>query len=256
MKVYEIFFSPTGGTKKAADAVAEEIVNNIDSSILEKVDLTDYNFDFSSLKIDKDDIAVIAVPAYAGRVPSTASKRILQIQGNNAKAVIICTYGNRAYDDTMIELYDIVSSLNFKIVSAAAAVARHSIAIKYASNRPDENDIKKLKEFAYNTIKASSFLDDNKLNGNRPYKKMSNVPLVPKTSSKCTNCKLCAKKCPVQAIDINNPKIIDKTKCISCMRCVHICHCSAKSVNKFMLFLVNLALKKTCSKAKDYEFYI
>lgn len=52
----------------------------------------------------------------------------------------------------MIELYDIVSKLNLRIVSAA--VARHSIAIKYASNRHDKNDIKKLKEFAYNTIKA------------------------------------------------------------------------------------------------------
>ncbi|WP_297296321.1 4Fe-4S binding protein [uncultured Brachyspira sp.] len=85
---------------------------------------------------------------------------------------------------------------------------------------------------------------------------MSKVSLVPKTTNKCNDCKLCAKKCPVQAIDINNPKIIDKNKCISCMRCVSICNSSAKNISKIMLTLVHFALRKSCSKAKDYEFYI
>lgn len=255
MKIYEFFFSPTGGTKKVADVIASEISLNNNSSI-EKVDLTDYNTDFSSVEICKDDIAILAVPSYAGRVPETAQERISQIKGNRANAIIICVYGNREYEDALIELYDIAKESNFKVISAIAAVAKHSIAYKYASNRPDENDVKKLKEFASKIINASDFLDEHKLKGNRPYRKMSKTSLVPKTKNKCTNCKLCAKKCPVQAIDINNPKIIDKNKCISCMRCVSICNYSAKSINKIMLALIHFALKKSCSKAKDYEFYI
>ena len=255
IKIYEIFFSPTGGTKKVADAVSSEIKQKNNSSI-EKFDLTDYNIDFSSIKISKDDIVIIAVPSYAGRVPETASKRISQIKGNEANTVIICVYGNRDYEDTLIELYDTAKGLNFKIISAIAAVAKHSIAYKYASDRPDENDVKKLKEFANKIINASDLLDEHKLKGNRPYRNLSKVSIVPKTTNKCSNCKLCAKKCPVQAIDINNPKIVDKNKCISCMRCISVCNYSAKKINKVMLTLIHFALKKSCSKAKDYEFYI
>ena len=255
MKIYEIIFSPTGGTKKVSDAITSEISQKTNSSI-EKVDLTDYSMDFSSVKISQDDIAVIAVPSYAGRVPEIASKRISQIKGNGANTVIISVYGNRDYEDTLIELYDIAKELNFKVTSAVAAIAKHSIAYKYASNRPDENDIAKLKEFADKIINASEVLDEHKLKGNRPYRQISKVSLVPKTKSKCNDCKLCAKKCPVQAIDINNPKIIDKNKCISCMRCVSICNSSAKYISKIMLTMIHFALRKSCSKAKDYEFYI
>ncbi|MEI0530681.1 4Fe-4S binding protein [Brachyspira pilosicoli] len=255
MNIYKIVFSPTGGTKKVADAVALEISQKNNSDI-EEIDLTDYSLNFQSLKISQDDMAIIAVPSYAGRVPEAASKRILQLNGNGANTVIVCVYGNRDYEDTLIELYDIAKESNFKVTSAIAAIAKHSIAYKYASNRPDENDINKLKEFSDKIINASEYLDEHKLKGKRPYKKIGKVPLTPKTKNKCNNCKLCAKKCPVQAIDINNPKIIDKSKCISCMRCVSICNYSAKYINKAKLELVHLALKKSCSKAKDYEFYI
>ena len=170
MKIYEIIFSPTGGTKKVADAIASEISQKTNSNI-EKVDLTDHSMDFSSVKISQDDIAVIAVPSYAGRVPEIASKRISQIKGNGANTVIIAVYGNRDYEDTLIELYDIAKELNFKVTSAIAAIAKHSIAYKYASNRPDENDIAKLKEFTGNIINASEILDEHKLKGNRPYSK-------------------------------------------------------------------------------------
>ncbi|WP_157151024.1 4Fe-4S binding protein [Brachyspira sp. SAP_772] len=255
MNIYKIVFSPTGGTKKVADAVALEISQKNNGSI-EEVDLTDYNMDFSSVAISKDDIAILAVPSYAGRVPAVASKRISQIKGNGANTVIVCVYGNRDYDDTLIELYDIAKESNFKVTSAIAAIAKHSIAYKYASNRPDENDINKLKEFASKIINASELLDEHKLKGNRPYKKIGKISVAPKTKNNCNNCKLCVNKCPVQAINIKNPKKIDKNKCISCMRCVSICNYSAKYINKVKLDLIHLALKKSCSKAKDYEFYI
>ncbi|WP_297296314.1 hypothetical protein [uncultured Brachyspira sp.] len=77
MKIYEIIFSPTGGTKKVADAIVLEISQKTNSNI-EKVDLTDYNMDFSSVKISQDDIVVIAVPSYAGRVPEIAQNVYLE----------------------------------------------------------------------------------------------------------------------------------------------------------------------------------
>ena len=101
MKFYEICFSPTGGTKKAADMLAEKLAEEIQS-----VDLTDYKTDFSGISLEEDDEAIIAVPSYGGRVPETAVKRLSLIKGNQAKAILVCVYGNRAYEDTLVELED------------------------------------------------------------------------------------------------------------------------------------------------------
>ena len=84
MKFYEICFSPTGGTKKAADMLAEKLAEEIQS-----VDLTDYKTDFSGISLEEDDEAIIAVPSYGGRVPETAVKRLSLIKGNQAKAMSV-----------------------------------------------------------------------------------------------------------------------------------------------------------------------
>ncbi len=69
MKFYEICFSPTGGTKKAADILSNEL-----SSEIHPIDLTDSKQDFSDISLSDDDTAVIAVPSYGGRVPEPASQ--------------------------------------------------------------------------------------------------------------------------------------------------------------------------------------
>ena len=80
--------------------------------------------------------------------------------------------------------------------------------------------------------------------------------MVPKPSKACVNCGLCAEKCPVQAIDLTNPKKVDSKTCISCMRCVSICPHSARKVNSIMLATAGAMLKKACSERKECELYI
>lgn len=75
-------------------------------------------------------------------------------------------------------------------------------------------------------------------------------------SKNCVKCGLCAKKCPVQAIDPDNPKEVDSKACISCMRCVSVCPHSARKVNGMMLAAVSAMLKKSCSERKKCELYI
>ena len=101
MKLYKITFSPTGGTQKAADLLVE---NWKAQSI--SVDLTDPNAHFSDVSLTAEDVAVISVPSYAGRVPAPAVQRLTAMQGNGARAVLVCVYGNRAYEDTLVELED------------------------------------------------------------------------------------------------------------------------------------------------------
>lgn len=93
MKYYEICFSPTGGTQKVADAVTKGLAQGA-----VKVDLTDAKGNFDGISLTKEDVVLIAVPSYSGRVPETAAARIARLQGHGASAILICVYGNRAYE--------------------------------------------------------------------------------------------------------------------------------------------------------------
>ena len=102
MKVSQIVFSPTGGTEKIAEVLTEAW-----GLPVTKIDLSNAETDYSSIRLEKDDIAVIAVPSYGGRVPGLAAQRISGIHGDHTPCVIVCVYGNRAYEDTLVELNDV-----------------------------------------------------------------------------------------------------------------------------------------------------
>ncbi len=253
MKLYEICFSPTGGTKKVADMLANSLTEKI-----QHVDLTDSKTDFAEISTDEDDLAVIAVPSYGGRVPGPAAERISKIQGNGAKAVLVCVYGNRAYEDTLVELEDIAKQAGFRITAAFAAIAEHSIARQFATGRPDQQDEAQLRTLAEKIKEKldAGDMSEPSIPGNRPYKKAGGAGLVPKPTKDCVKCGLCAEKCPVQAIDHNDPGEVDSNACISCMRCISVCPHSARKVSGMMLSAVSLMLKKTCSERKECELYI
>ncbi len=255
MKAYQIVFSPTGGTQQAADAVTAKWENPIN-----KIDLTNPQNDYSVLNFDQDDIAVIAVPSYGGRVPATAAERLAKINGNQACCAVVCVYGNRAYEDTLIELSDIAKQSNFRVISAVSAIAEHSIMHQYAAGRPNQQDKEELCSFGMKILEKSKSCTDDRLElqipGNRPYKKSGGVGLTPKADNSCIGCGLCAEKCPTQAISRENIKIADSKKCISCMRCVVQCPQSARKVNKAMVSAAALAIKKACSEIKNNELFI
>lgn len=255
MNVTQITFSPTGGT----DSVVETITKAWGMPV-NKIDLTNAETDYSSYKLAKDDIAIIAVPSYGGRVPGLAAQRMLKIHGSQTLCVIVCVYGNRAYEDTLIELNDVAEKSGFKVIAAIAAIAEHSIMHQYATGRPDAKDQSELNCFAQKILQKlndnSSELSTPQIPGNRPYKKEGVASLVPKAGNDCTSCGFCAKQCPAQAISKENPKVTDSGKCISCMRCVAQCPQSARKVNGAMVSVVALAIKKACATRKDNELYI
>ena len=255
MNISQIIFSPTGGTKQVTD-----IITNAWGMSVNEIDLTNAETDYAVLSFKKDDIAVIAVPSYGGRVPALAAQRISKIRGNQAQCVIVCIYGNRAYEDTLIELKDIAEKSGFKVIAAVASIAEHSIMHQYAAGRPDAKDKKELQNFAKKILdKINNSAADTstpQIPGNYPYKKAGGVGLVPKADNKCTNCGLCAENCPAQAINKENLKVTDSKKCISCMRCVVKCPQSARKVNGAMVSVAALAMKKACSTRKQNELYI
>ena len=254
MALVQITFSPTGGTEKVADIIAEEWEGQVT-----RIDLSDAKTDCSKIKLEQGDVALISVPSYGGRVPELASKRLMKINGNQARCVIVCVYGNRAYEDTLVELQDIVENCGFRVIAAISAVAEHSIMHQYAAGRPDKKDTEELRGFAKKIYRK--LMDDEtstsafKVPGNRPYKKAGGAGLVPKAAKECVSCGLCAENCPAQAISKDNLKTADSKKCISCMRCVAACPKSARKVNGALVSAAALAIKKACSERKEVELF-
>ena len=252
MKVYAIYFSPTGSTEKIVKVIANEFGDYQEFDLSKRENNVQQTF-------AQDDICVIGVPSYGGRVPSAALERMKDFRGNNTKAVLIVSYGNRAYDDTVKELTEFVENKNFCCVAAIAAVAEHSIMHQFATGRPDKSDQKELAQFAKKILeKINSGAVCEKLNvpGNFPYREYKGVPLKPKVGGKCTSCGLCANLCPVGAIPLDNPKKTDKNLCISCMRCINICPNNARKVNSLMVKIASKKMEAACKEKKKNELFI
>ena len=248
MNTVEIIFSPTGGTEKVT-----HILGGLRNENAVKIDLSDTKTDFTKCVIDKEDQVLIAMPSFGGRAPAVAIERLKKIAGNGAKCTLVCVYGNRAYEDTLVEMEDAAKESGFQVVAAVAAVAEHSVMPQYAAGRPDASDKKQLEQFAEQIAGKSEAVVS--IPGNRPYKKAGSAGLVPKVNKSCTKCGLCAESCPVQAIDPASFAANAK-KCISCMRCVKQCPEKARKVNGAMVSIAAMAIKKACSVRKENELYI
>ena len=139
MRLYELVFSPTGGTQRVVDLLKEGFPGS-----WERIDLLKAGV---SLECTPEDVCLVAVPSYGGRVPAPAVERLAALRGNGARAVLVCVYGNRAWEDTLLELKDTLSLAGFGPVAAVAAVAEHSIMRQYGTGRPDAADAEELRRF-------------------------------------------------------------------------------------------------------------
>lgn len=248
MNHYNIVFSPTGGTQKVAGILASKLTEK--ATI---IDLCDRNTDLSTISFKQDDICIVAVPSYGGRVPAVAIQRLSQLKGNGARAILTVVYGNREYEDTLIELKDTLDTAGFIIIAAVSAIAEHSIARQFAAGRPDEQDTKELESFA-DVIKGrleTGFNTTLEVPGNRPYKESKGLSMHPSADKSCVKCRICAESCPVGAIPMDDPSKTDNDKCMSCMRCVSACPQNARALNKLVLAGAVQMLKKSCTKRKS-----
>ncbi len=234
MGYYNIYFSPTGGTRKVADIICGSLEGDFND-----IDLC---CDLEMTSLGEEDICLISVPSYGGRVPGAAIEMLKNLTGNEAKAVLNCVYGNRTWEDTLTELQDTLEGQGFRCVAALATVAEHSIFRQFATGRPDAEAKAELIEMAKKIQERLSedFTGPLVLEGRHgTYKVFGGSPLKPFGNESCSECGLCARKCPVSAIDAMNPKETDPEKCISCMRCIRICPKGARGVDPTLLATIS-----------------
>ncbi len=254
MKLYEIVFSATGRTQKVVD-----IISSIFPADPNKIDLSDYNMENQNYNLSQDDFCIVAVPVYGGRVPAPAAKRLLNINGNGATALLIAVYGNRAIDDCLLELKDILVKQGFNCKAAISAVAEHSMMPQFATNRPDKEDQEELKKFALQIkekLENNTLSDEVTVPGKRPYVKASNLPLKIKVNKNCIKCGKCAKRCPVQAISFEDPSLTDSKKCITCMRCIEECPQKARALPSALMAATSKLMKSKFEGRKENILYI
>ncbi|MEG1720722.1 MAG: 4Fe-4S dicluster domain-containing protein [Pseudoflavonifractor sp.] len=231
-RVVKLFFSPTNATRQVVEAVA----GALDAPKMLELNRTPFENRWSGAELGEGDLAVIGVPVYYGRVPQIMTEFFRDITAKNIPAILVVTYGNRAYEDALLELKDLSMARGFLPVAAAAFIGQHSFTDKMGTGRPNGEDLAQAAAFGAG---AKALLEGCKdlqgltlhVPGNFPYQVGSDLPIAPTTDkAKCNGCMLCQKGCPVQAINPLDPAEIDPWRCLDCAKCIRNCPKGAKSL--------------------------
>lgn len=223
-KTVLFYFSATHTTQKVARAIGKGL----------GVPVEEYDFTLPSNRIaapylDSDTMLVVGIPVYSGRIPSFTLTYLDKLKGKDTPCVLLAVYGNRHYDDALVELEDLLTDRGFLPIAAGAFIGEHSFTSEIATNRPNCNDLAEAERFGQSV--AIKLADTDKpilakgfIPGNRPYKEVSvQSPIIPIINSKCNNCGICIANCPMGAIDPNHNQGIDPMKCIKCRSCARVC---------------------------------
>ena len=241
-------FSPTGGTKKVADAIASGFTIPVAEMDLTKAD--------SAVTLGENDGLMAVLPVFAGRVPQISLERLSALKGNGQKAVAVVVYGNREYDDALLETRDALEASGFLVVAAAAFIAEHSMARSIASGRPDAEDEALCRRFAADVMAKEDDAAPVRVPGNIPYKELKPAAFHPVASESCTRCGACAAQCPVGAIPMDDPSQTNNDLCINCMGCVAACPASSRALPDAFLAMITQMLNQNAAGYKKPSVFL
>lgn len=253
VKTHLIYFSPTKTTRK----IVEQIAAGLNSHDVEHYDLTRVD-GMVDLRLE-DGLAIIGIPVYAGRVPEVFLKRIEGVSAAGIPAVLVALYGNREYEDALVELRDVAHSKGFAVIAAGAFIGEHSYSTAeqpIAANRPDEADLQKAKEFGARIgekLQGAVAMATPQIPGNVPYRER--LPLggvAPETDrERCTLCGTCATVCPTFVIRVQKEVVTDAQNCVMCCACVKYCPENARALRHPIVNARREMLINNCSQRKE-----
>lgn len=244
-------FSPTGGTRRVAEAFCKAIGKTV-----AEVDLCSPQMPEQP---ENAQLAVLAEPVFGGRLPATAAQRLAELKGKGLPAVTIAVYGTRAFEDALLELNDIAADCGFRVVASAACIAQHSIVPEVGAGRPDSDDLSEIAAFASRVWEkyASADCSAPQVPGNRPYKAGMASLTAPITLKGCTRCGSCAAACPTQAITVGGQGVhTNADACIMCMACTAACPVKVRVLPPEVQQKTAQKLHPLCSLRRPNEFYL
>ena len=247
-----VYFSPSGTTRTVATVLTEGM------GVKPKVyDLLRHPIK-EPISFGKDTLAVFVFPVYAGRMPALCLEMLKRINGTDTPAVAVVVYGNRAYDDALLELRNTLTDKGFHVFAAAAFVAQHSIFPNTAKGRPDEADKERIKAFGQQCIaKLERGAAEVTVKGNMPYIVMGGVPIHPSGDRRCNSCGICVSICPMKAIPADNPKKTDAKRCIACTACIAACPQHSRGFHIPIIYpLAARQFAKKNAERKEPEIFI
>lgn len=226
-KLNLVYFSPTGTTRRTVQNIARGT-----GLVAREIDRTSVPARGRAHHFSRDELVVLALPVYGGRLPRISDDFFSGLTSDQSPTAIAVVYGNRHYDDALLELKNCAINAGFAPIAAGAFLGEHSYSRNVAANRPDAADASVESDFGARFLQktqaraasATGAQDWITVPGQFPYAKdVVNQRITPVTSDDCINCQTCVEGCPTDAIDRQNPRIVDKEKCIACCHCIKVC---------------------------------
>ncbi len=254
-KIWAASFSPTGGTEHIVSLLAEEMGKCLKLPV-HKISFTLPDERKKSCTFTEEDLLILGTPVYAGRIPNKILPDVdRSFEGNGTLAVAVSVFGNRNYDDGLMELALLLENHGFCVAAAAAAAARHAFSDDIGTGRPDKQDEEELRVFARRAAeKIKEFFGKEKIvSGNKsscgvsalqitghnpvgpyytplradgqPAKFLKAKPVT--DENLCNRCGTCAQVCPMGSISREDPSVVNGI-CIKCQACIRSCPAQAK----------------------------
>ncbi len=258
-----VYFSPTGTTK----AVIQGIARGINHGNTEVIDITSAEARMLPLSTTENDLLVIGLPVYMGRVPAALEEWLHLVNANNTPTVCIVVYGNRVYGDALLELKNIMIERGCKPIACAAFIGEHSFSTSetpIAENRPDAGDLIQAELLGHKinerlqSISSSDLISEIDLPGSYPYDGITKVWDVDfiKVSSSCSQCGICAERCPMGAVNFEDSSLVDIEKCITCCACIKSCPQNARTMKPSLVQERAVLLNNLFKVRKEPELYL
>ncbi len=168
-KVIGVFFSTTGNAEQIVLESGEYIAHNLGVPF-ESENFTKHDEQRDVLTFSEGDLVIFGTPIYAGRI----SNKILSLvknmfQGNGAFALPMVVFGDRRFDNSLVDLASELKKNNFNILAAGACACAYDFS-EMNLDRPNTDDRKHREAFCATvvdkTFAATMPLDDLEIKGN------------------------------------------------------------------------------------------